>query len=246
MKHTVSVSKQKRKKRMAPDDKKIADVASPGKTMPSASGRPLLVTNRPVLTDPMVVATPGATVELPSGELPSAPIVNRTAKTISPVTEEGQAASRQAADSANATEASAPEEPTAGVSLEATPEETKPAKIVSTEEASAEKTVRDTASRVAQERADDVARDSEAEAVATETKEDAAEIARTAELERLIETGTYAVPINALQRKRSRTFVVSMCVLSVVLLLALADAALDANILNISVSVPHTHFFSGN
>lgn len=66
--------------------------------------------------------------------------------------------------------------------------------------------------------------------------------ARQQELEALIASGKYAVPINAVQRKRSRMTVAALTFVAVILAVVLFDAALDSNVISLP-SVPHTHFF---
>jgi hypothetical protein len=61
-------------------------------------------------------------------------------------------------------------------------------------------------------------------------------------LEQLIESKQYAVPINAVGRKRSRMFVAAMCILALALAVVLLDALLDVGVLK--VGIPHTHLFS--
>jgi hypothetical protein len=235
MKRTASKLKPKHKKHMPPKDEKITDVSRPGKTMPSASGRPLIVTNRPVLADPMVVAAAGAsagdsTDETSTGETPTAPVIKRTARTIVPVNADAPA---ERPDSKPDGE---PEPAAASADTAAKPATTdgEASQPKTTQEPSASRTT------VAS-----MQRDSGAEASAEAAREQAEQDARAQELERLIETGAYIVPINAVQRKRSRMFVAVMCILALLLLVALADAALDANLFDTPVTVPHTHFFSG-
>ncbi|HSX05446.1 MAG TPA: hypothetical protein VLF69_03190 [Candidatus Saccharimonadales bacterium] len=215
---------------MPPKEQKIVDVASPGKNLPSASGRPLLVTNRPVLSDPMVTNATPASNEQP---VVSAPVINRTAKTIAPVSQDLQDAPAKTQTPEPPAAVEPPVEPaneTITTAKEVHQDEpAAPAPSGPEEPAEASETVRD----------------SDAEASAEAAKQQAAEDARAQELERLIESGTYSVPIDAVQRKRSRIFVAVMCVLSLVLLAALADVALDANLVPAPTSVPHTHFFAG-
>jgi len=89
------------------------------------------------------------------------------------------------------------------------------------------------------------ARDAEAEASAAETEAETARIVRMQELEQLIASGQYAVPIDAVQRKRSRMFVFLMCFLALVLLVVLLDALADVGIMSVPSGIPHTHIFSG-
>src|SRR5690348_15469367 len=66
-------------------DKKVFDVAKPGKSAPSSSAKPIIITNRPVLKDPMVTAeAPSAT---PTTEVP-APSKPRTKITITPINQD--------------------------------------------------------------------------------------------------------------------------------------------------------------
>jgi hypothetical protein len=82
----------------------------------------------------------------------------------------------------------------------------------------------------------------DASAEAKEARELAAEEARKHELEQLIATGKYAVPINAVQRKRSHIFVAGMCLLAVALAVVLVDVVLDVGLVKASF-IPHTSFF---
>ncbi len=93
---------------------------------------------------------------------------------------------------------------------------------------------------------DEPKRDAEAEISADEAAAMAARAAREAELEQLVASGKYYVPINAVQRKRSRMYTILLFLLAVALAALLFDAVLDADLVHVSVNVPHTHFFSGH
>jgi len=60
---------------------KIFDVSRPGNTAPSASSKPILITNRPVLQDPMVVDDTAMT----TASLPGAPLVPSAKLKIKPI-----------------------------------------------------------------------------------------------------------------------------------------------------------------
>jgi len=66
---------------------------------------------------------------------------------------------------------------------------------------------------------------------------------REYELEQLAASGKFYVPINAVQRHRSRMFILALCCLALLLGLLLLDAALDAGLVTLPVDVPHTHLF---
>ncbi|HET7320795.1 MAG TPA: hypothetical protein VFI84_04425, partial [Candidatus Saccharimonadales bacterium] len=59
------------------DEQKLFDVARPGKSTPSSSSKPIIITNRPLLQDPMVVPDESAGGEASSGDAakPSEPKV---------------------------------------------------------------------------------------------------------------------------------------------------------------------------
>jgi hypothetical protein len=215
---------KKKTKKMPPKNPKMTDVTSPGKTAPSASSRPIVVTNRSVLaSDPMIVEAKPT----PGSDASSDVMMHRTAKTIEPM----------AADAQVAVVGNAPLAETALVQMTA-PETITPPEPVQEEP----KTLTPPAAAPAPE---EPLRDAEAAASAAESEAVAAEEARQQKLEELVETRAYAVPINAVQRKRSRMFIAAMCILAVVLALVLVDAVLDANIIKLPNGIPHTHFFSG-
>ena len=209
---------------MTPKATKIVDIQAPSQVSASASGRPLLVANRPVMArDPMVTASDDVVAQ----NKPAEPIT-RTAKIIKPL--EPDAASSEPEDQ---TEMSAPPaNPTASATNLAEERETQP---------SAE-----TAPVPVDDKDDgepEVARDAAAEAAATESKAEEARMARDAELERLVASGKYFVPINAVQRKRSRTYVLLLCASALLFGVVLLDVILDMGLVKLPLSLPHTNFF---
>ncbi|HVX24523.1 MAG TPA: hypothetical protein VG992_04255, partial [Candidatus Saccharimonadales bacterium] len=81
-------------KKPKPAGKKIIDVAHPGTAKPSATAKPIIVTNRPILKDPMMVTTDSAQPKAsdvpatapilpPSSKRPK--VTTRTSKTIAPL-----------------------------------------------------------------------------------------------------------------------------------------------------------------
>jgi anti-sigma28 factor (negative regulator of flagellin synthesis) len=203
----------KKTKKMPPKDTKISDVASPGKTAPSMSSRPIVVTNRSVLaTDPMIVDASKAAA--PDDVIA---MTRRTAKTIEPVSADAQPVAAGPAKAALPILAPAEvAEPTPPV------EPAKPMVTARKEETAA----------------------SDAQSKAADAETEAVEDARVQKLEGLVASGTYAVPINAIQRKRSRMFVATMCLLALVLAVLLLDALLDVGVVSLPSIIPHTHLFS--
>lgn len=82
------------------------------------------------------------------------------------------------------------------------------------------------------------------EATAAEAAEAKKQAEHDESIEKLVDSKKYALPINAVEKRRSKRVVILGLLLSVLLLLAWADIALDAGILNISGVKPVTHFFS--
>jgi len=233
---------------MPPKNLKVTDVAKPGRTAPPATARPIIVTNRPVIqNDPMIVDAAKK-----NDTEPTAPLINRTARTIEPMTP-----TEAQVDKPN-DEAVTPDVVPDLSSLSLKPNEADKTEPIPPVQplAKPEMTTADAADLAPEEQkppaedeppADkDVTEQSAEEVSAAEAEAQAAEEARRQALEKLAESGTFAVPINAVQRKRSRVFVAAMCVIALVLAVALADLILDANLVHAPSVVPHTHLFSGN
>lgn len=70
-----------------------------------------------------------------------------------------------------------------------------------------------------------------------------ADLKRAAELEEIIASGKYAVPIDASGKRRTLIITIWLVLLTLLLAAVLADALLDVGILTIP-GIPHTHFFS--
>lgn len=211
---------------------KIADIKGPDKVAPAASSRPLVVTNRPVIADPMVVTSK----EEAKVEEPKTP--TRTTKVIKPMTltaadlepeksekESDETEAPEVVDTPDSGSTSLPlEQPAESeVSTAKTTLSTEPARTESSES-----TERDT--------------DAEAE----HAKEQAAEAARARqqELDALIASGKYAVPVGAVRRRKSRMVVILLCIVGLLLAAVLADVLFDMGTLSAPKNIPHTHFFS--
>jgi hypothetical protein len=247
-----------------PSSSRIIDVAAPDQTVPSATGRPILVTNRPVLTkDPMM------TDESPQAEQATnnnGPVMNRQAKTIVPITaDETESAKAETATATTSAEDNITEEPNPEKPEEPTvvSEETKESPSVKPDaeeppQKDAEPAVTPTApsEEPAEVDTDEAGKDtpeaakylSDEEVLAAKASDEervlGEEEARRLELEQLIASGKYAVPIDALGRKRSRMVTAVLTVSAIVLGLILFNAALDSNVISVP-SIPHTHLFQG-
>jgi hypothetical protein len=207
-------------------NKKIMDVAHPGKTAPATSGRPVIVTNRPILKDPMVREDEPEETKPVSREAevkPSSP-----EKTIAQLAEEAKARADKVEDEKSAVEAKEK------ASVQEPEPEPKPSQEPTEKPAPKE---------------DEPAASSDtvtpgAEAAATEDTRLAEENKKDAELEKLVESREYFVSINAVEKRRTKRIIVLGVLLSVLLALAWVDIALDAGLIQIDNVKPVTHFFS--
>jgi hypothetical protein len=83
--------------------------------------------------------------------------------------------------------------------------------------------------------------------IQTEADEASAEDAkaeRQANLQKLVDNKTYYLPINTLETQRTKQFVAVGTLLSILLVLAWADIALDAGLVHIGTLKALTHFFN--
>lgn len=66
---------------------------------------------------------------------------------------------------------------------------------------------------------------------------------REAQIDQLVGTGKYFLPINAVEKRKNRRVVLAGIVLCVLLAVVWYDVALDAGIVSNILKLPHTHFF---
>lgn len=195
---------------------RIDDVKRPDKVTPGATARPILVTNRPTMMNDPMMAPPDEAASVN----PQAAALSHTAKAVAPL---GSGPAAALAESNQADSAA-------------------DGKIIS-EDATAKPIESDPPADTEKEAAD-ADRNPDAAASAKEVAAAEARVKREQELEDLIAGGKYTVPINAVQRKRSRTDTLLLATLAVVLILVLLDAVLDVGIIKLPSTIPHTHFFS--
>lgn len=216
---------------MAPKASRMDDVKRPDRVTPETTARPIVVTNRPTLTnDPMM--TPSATEEQAEGtsDVP----MNHSAKTIKPLGDAPEEAVQPG-------EPKPSEKPAADPPETAGQPESKPATVrPPAPPLPSETSSSDTADE------GEGSRDTDASISAEEVAAAEAKAKRDDELEQLIASEKYTVPINAVQRRRSRTNTIILSLLAVLLAVALADVVTDVGLVKPPSSVPHTHFFSGH
>jgi hypothetical protein len=159
------------------DTKRIIDVTHADKAAPSGNSKSVIVSNRPLLQDPMVVA-----------------------------------------------EEEKPAKSTAKLKLEPPAVEDKPE---ATPEAPAEKPPAPPEEKTQQLQA-----------------ENDTQVKQQTHIDELAESKKYYLPIDTIENRRSRRFVGLGILLSLVLIVAWADIALDAGIIKLNGIKPATHFFS--
>ncbi|MGH7240810.1 MAG: hypothetical protein ACREGB_00770 [Candidatus Saccharimonadales bacterium] len=200
------MAESKDKAKDSPKDSKVFDVAKPGKTAPPLTSKPVIVTNRQVLKDPMVVD--------------EEPVKQSEAEPPKPVVETPSATK---------------------VKIEplSKPEDLKP----QTDEESEAPKEADEAT--VDEDETDTGRDTIKNAN-TEEQEllDKKAAEHQANLEKIALAKTYYLPINQVERRRSKHITVAGAVLIILLGLVWADVALDAGLVTIPGVKAPTHFFS--
>ncbi len=222
-----------------PQPIRVMDVTHPRNVQPPTTSKPVIVSNRPMIAaDPMIAGMPAKPaaedVELPAGAPeptvpPEAVTQNHESKTILP-TEDLLKAMEQPkpVEKAEVQPAEVPADEPAKIA-EPTPPETEPS-------------VKPQDTPAKPEEVPAIETDDEAEEEDDDTpKPETAEQKRERELETIITSGKYYVPINRSGKKRAMVvLVIALCLIG---LLAVADLLLDMGIVRVS-GIPHTSFFS--
>lgn len=193
----------------------INDVAEPGKSKPSSTSKPVLVTNRPLMKDPMVVEENGS--EEKPVESSETLAGKGSSKTIKPL------------DSSPKSEQ--PEE---------AKDKTEPAETQSEPEAEKPKKAED----AEQSKSDNSKKDDSKSPSENEDVEAARKAEHDANLQKIVDAKTYYLPINAVEKRKTKRFVIAGLLLSIVLILAWIDIALDAGLIQLGGLESVTHFFS--
>jgi hypothetical protein len=247
------------------NSRKIIDVSHPDSTASDTSSKPVLITNRPIMKDPMVVdssenkETDTKVSVKASGEAIIEPI---TAPILPLENSEDQTTESRQDPEVKEIPAETKVEGLNSNSKSSRdklgPDETDDAKKDIDEaktgvENSTDEKVKDDTKKRESKNADmseehesnrDTPDEKSAEVIDAEETEKQAK--HDAEIDKLIESREYYLPINSVEKRRSKRFVLLGVLLSAVLLLAWADIALDAGLVNISSNIPHTHIFSSS
>lgn len=207
------------------------DVEQPGKSAPAATSKPVIVTHRPIMKDPMMVEDDESTGNAPKEDLAHAigPKLQPLSKPEEPeagpkTNKEEPAAEPDSSESETAKPAVEPEkkpenEPEAPEPDEGEPDEDRVPESRPAGQDSAEPKQK-------------------AEADAARKKEQAIAV------EKLIMSGKYRLPINSVEKRKTKRFVALGILLAIILVLVWADIALDAGLIKAGGVKPVTHFFS--
>lgn len=225
---------------------KVFDISKPGKSTAAATARPVIVSNRPIMQDPMVAPSAPSAPDLPNSS--SATSVKVNIKPLSEPVEDSNAPEAEAAKN----EAAKPDEPT------------EPSESVETVETSAEPVANEKAeeSKAADqvEPAPEETKPAEKTAVPddapspdtagldqTKDEKAAAELEAAAkqeeEIHKLVESKEYFLPINSVEKRRSKITGTVGFVVIVLLALLLINIMLDVGTLTIPGVKPLTNLF---
>lgn len=201
------------------NSKQIMDVARPGTSAPSATSKPVLVSNRPMLKDPTLTKETEQASDVPDKE------------NSSHGPEKGQMVVK-------------PLEPTEDKSI-VTKDDEKSAEPVTEPTADATPS-QPVATDDTIETRDSLETEEESPAQQTDAEADAAAKAlakHDADIEKLVESKRYYLPINAVNDQKTKRFIIMGAVLSLILIVVWLDIALDAGLIKLSGIKAVTHFF---
>jgi len=229
--------------------KHIVDVQAPGTTAPPATSKPVIVTNRPLLQDPMVTAT---AADQPPDEDEAKPAVNQPADTPAPTHEAVIKPLVNAAADDDPASTDSNQSDDENKSEQDRPAEDQPDTAASVESAPATETVEEkddvAAAQVSTDEASEAAPAPDGTPKPPAAKQAEAEAAakakHEAEIQELVDSRRYELPIRATEQQKSKRFVLLGTVLAVVLIIIWLDVALDAGIIKLGGLKSLTHFFS--
>lgn len=208
------MAETKDKAKDSPKDSKVFDVAKPGKTAPPLTSKPVIVTNRQVLKDPMVVDE--STPETTEASDPTKPTTEVPAATATPSSTKLKIQPLSKPEDLKPVEQPVPTQDDADPDVDSVDDED-------------EITSRDTIKNASTE---------EQELIDKKATE------HQANLEKIALAKTYYLPINQVEHRRNKHVAVVGFVLIVLLGLVWADVALDAGLVTIPGLKAPTHLFS--
>jgi hypothetical protein len=251
----------------------IMDVSKPGKAKPSATSKPIIITNRPLLQDPMVVddeakqddspLSPAKSkvtikpISVSDGEDENAAPVTVTTKPVEPAVpttdskDEAEPAPKAEVETTEpVVEEPAEEAPPAVADKppEKAETEEKPEPAAADTEPPASESAKETAeSETADEapdKTDKTAPMSPEEQEAAAKKVEEEKTEHTAAIQKLVDNEQYFLPINSVESRKVKRFIALGAALIILLAVAWVDVALDAGLVQLGGLKPVTHFFT--
>lgn len=211
----------------------ISDVESPGTTAASPTSKSIIIKNGPIIKDPMVVEES--------------------------VTEPKAESSKNVVKAGGSSKIKLQPLPTSDIIPSKEPEATEDVKTSAPdgakkdeEKSSETETPEEPAQKSKSEHKTDADTGKESDTKDKPTnspaEQDAAEASRKAEhdtnLQKIVDSKTYYLPIDAVKKRKTKRFVILGITLSIFLILVWINIALDAGLINIDGVSPLTHFFS--
>ncbi len=217
--------------------KPISDVARPGKTPPAGTSKPVIITNRPVLKDPMVIENNKSPDDNSTSSKSSTDV--KLQPTTAPLLEPDASKT----EDAPATETVVHHEKILAKSSTApTVEEAKSETEPDTAGQSAEKEV-PKPDETADSENSDIPSPQQTDKAAIDN-ERAKQAEHEAAIQKLVESKQYFLPINSVEKRRTKRFVALGILVSLLLAITWVDVALDAGLIKLHGVQPVTHFFS--
>lgn len=208
-----------------PEDKKTMDVSKPGKSAPDSSARPVIISHRPMVQDPMVKADVPSAVEpaVPEEEKP----VTHGAKIIQPIsittTPETPVKAKESVVDQPVVEE---QKPTEGSEVPKEEEKPAPTESVTDESESSEAIV------------DAVAGQADIVSKKKQNELTEAEKAKKEALQKLITDKKYFLPVGQQQHRKNKRTAILGVLLIILLALGGAYVLIDAGFVKVPFSLP--------
>ncbi len=227
------------------EKKRIIDVTDPDKAAPAPTSKPVLVSNRPILKDPMVTEDENKT---DADAVPAKPELKRTSQpTIQPPERSEADNSDDHPKPAEPKEISATEEASKPVAAASAPAE-KPAADPPAGPGPATETPAATPPSETRNPDFDPSTQDRGKPQTDAEKKLQAEAAERAKhddmIQKLTEEGRYTLPIHSAEQQKTKQFIILGIILATVLVLAWLDIALDAGLIHLGGLHSVTHFFT--
>jgi hypothetical protein len=233
------------------EPKKVFDVERPSKTAPPSTSRPVIVKNRSIMKDPMMVAD-----SIPDGTEKEEQSLKTAPKKINinpPADEASSAPDATTVD--NSAKADSTETKTKTTEVAGPPpvDGPTPSDDVTSDTKAEDQPVKSLPSDDAKEKPEEAPSSDTTDKISSgksDAKKDIAEVDKAAEeeaerqakLDKLVESGQYFLPVNAVKKRRVRNTLIVVIII-VILALIWLDLALDSGLIHINGLSPVTHFF---